>query len=80
MSFVEMRFGDRLAVEWHINEDVLDAAVPTLILQPVVENAIRHGISLGTSVGSLRIEATHRRANTRALGLGQRPWRAVAPD
>jgi two-component system LytT family sensor kinase/two-component system sensor histidine kinase LytS len=47
-------------VEWHIDEEVLDAAVPALILQPLVENAIRHGISLGTSVGSLGIEAARR--------------------
>jgi LytS/YehU family sensor histidine kinase len=60
LSIEQVRFGDRLAVEWHVDEEVLDAAVPTLILQPVVENAIRHGVSLGTSVGSLRIEAAQR--------------------
>jgi len=60
LSIEQVRFGDRMAVEWHIDEEVLDAAVPTLILQPVVENAIRHGISLATSVGSLGIGATRR--------------------
>jgi LytS/YehU family sensor histidine kinase len=69
LSIEQVRFGDRLAVEWHIDEDVLDAAVPTLILQPVVENAIRHGISLRTSVvGSLRIEAA-RQGQTLVLSV-----------
>jgi LytS/YehU family sensor histidine kinase len=60
LSIEQVRFGDRLTIEWDVEEDVLDAEVPTLILQPVVENAIRHGISRGTSVGSLRIEAGQR--------------------
>jgi two-component system LytT family sensor kinase len=41
----QVRFGDRLAVTWDVAPEALDAAVPTLLCQPVVENAIRHGLT-----------------------------------
>lgn len=41
----ETRFGDRLTVDWQVEPAALDALVPPLILQPIVENALKHGVS-----------------------------------
>ena len=55
------RFGDRLQVEFEIAPDTLDAAVPNMLLQPLVENAIRHGIA--RKVGGGRVDISARREN-----------------
>jgi hypothetical protein len=57
LSIELLRFGDRLTVRQMINADLLDALVPTLILQPLVENAIRHGVSKRRGAVTIRIEA-----------------------
>ncbi|MEP6907062.1 MAG: histidine kinase [Pseudoxanthomonas sp.] len=55
------RFKDRLTTQIYVAPDTLQCAVPSLVLQPIVENAIRHGI--GQRVGSDRIEIESRREN-----------------
>lgn len=57
------RFRDRLSVEIDVPPELLEAAVPTLILQPLVENSVRHGI--GTSRGPGRITVRARSADGR---------------
>lgn len=54
------RLGERLRVSWRLGPEVLAARVPSLLLQPLVENAIRHGIAPRTGGGHLdiAIEAT----------------------
>lgn len=54
----EARFGDRLAIRWRLQDAALDALVPPFILQPIIENAFRHGIAPRTDVSLLSIEAT----------------------
>jgi LytS/YehU family sensor histidine kinase len=65
LDIERVRFPDRLVVDLTIAPDVLDARVPNLILQPLVENAVRHGISKQIAVGRLQIDA--RRHNERLL-------------
>jgi len=51
------RFSDRLFVDWKIDPVTRDAYVPSFILQPLVENAIRHGISKQMKAGTIRISS-----------------------
>jgi signal transduction histidine kinase len=53
----QMRLGDRLSVEWNIAPEVLAARVPSLLLQPLVENAIQYGVASANRPGSVRILA-----------------------
>jgi signal transduction histidine kinase len=57
LAVERVRFADRLHVAMRIAPEALDAAVPHLCLQPIVENAIRHGIEASASSGALAIVA-----------------------
>jgi sensor histidine kinase YesM len=59
MDIEQVRFQDQLQVVWDLAPDTMDAAVPTLLWQPVLENAIRHGVSPLAGLG--RIVITSRR-------------------
>lgn len=55
-----LRFGDRLRVTYSVPEDIADAQVPTFILQPLVENALQHGLMDLPDGGTLQIGAEKR--------------------
>ena len=60
LSIEQLRFSDRLRVEIEVEPDLLDAAVPHMALQPIVENSIRHGIGRRANAGRIRIRAERR--------------------
>jgi signal transduction histidine kinase len=57
LDIEQMRLGDRLRVEWDVAQDVLCLKVPSLVLQPLVENAVQHGIAALNWPGELPIRA-----------------------
>jgi signal transduction histidine kinase len=56
----QARFADRLSVRFDIDDEARDGMVPSLILQPLVENAILHGIAPRAAAGSVSIAARRR--------------------
>jgi len=59
LEIEKLRFGERLNVVVEVAPETLDAQVPSLLLQPLVENAIRHGIARLSSGGNVCISASH---------------------
>jgi two-component system, LytTR family, sensor kinase len=67
----QTRFADRLVVRFDVQPDTLDGLVPNLILQPLVENAIKHGVARKSGAG--HIDVTTRRD-------GDKLWMEVRDD
>jgi two-component system, LytTR family, sensor histidine kinase AlgZ len=61
LAIEQVRFGKRLRVDWDIDVHAGRARVPPLVLQPLVENAVRHGIEPAVSGGRLWVSALARR-------------------
>ncbi len=59
LEIEQTRFADRLDVRMDVEPELLEARVPNLILQPLVENAIRHGVARSAAAGRIGI-AAHR--------------------
>jgi LytS/YehU family sensor histidine kinase len=57
LEIMQIRFQGKLQVDTHVDPEVLDALVPNLILQPLVENAIKHGVSKIEDGGRIEIRA-----------------------
>jgi hypothetical protein len=73
LDIERVRFMDRLQVEREIDAETRGALVPTLILQPLVENALRHGVGTRAGGGTMWIRA-RRRDQTLALEVEDQGW------
>jgi two-component system LytT family sensor kinase len=74
LSFIEdylsievMRFGDKLRFEKDVEDDTLDMLVPSMLLQPLVENCIKHGLSSKVEGGTIRIRTERADARVNLL-------------
>jgi signal transduction histidine kinase len=65
LEIEQARFGDRLHIDVDVEPVALDASVPNFVLQPLVENAVRHGV--GPKVAGGRIDISARRSGDRLL-------------
>lgn len=79
LEIEQIRFGDRLSVQWSLDASAAGARLPPLLLQPLVENAVRHGVEPSTSGAQLRISTLRRGStvvvkvtNSSPAGVGER--------
>lgn len=68
LAIEQVRFSDRLRVAWSVDASVRSALVPGFILQPLVENALRHGIAKRSEPGTIEI-AAHREGDSLVLSV-----------
>ena len=83
LDIQRVRFADWLTIEYDIGDSAVDCLVPRFVLQPLVENAIRHGLAGRSAAGTIRIRATVENDDARAARVrrrrGARPRGATRP-
>ena len=83
LEIEQARFGDRLTVAFAIDPETLDAQLPNLVLQPLVENSVRHAVAVRIEPGHIEVRA--RRVDdslelvVRDNGPGMPPGRLAVP-
>ena len=73
LEIEQTRFGDRLVVRYDVEAETLDAQVPNLILQPLVENSVRHAVAVRIEPGLHRDPGAPRGHEPGTVGARQRP-------
>ena len=71
-SLEQLRLGDRLAIDWEIEGAPRDALLPPMVLQPLLENAVYHGVEPGTGTGRVVVHIERRGA--RVLARIENPY------
>lgn len=80
LAIEQVRFSDRLQINWAIDSDLRNALVPEFILQPLVENAIRHGIGKRSEAGLIEIAAATANGELRLSVRDNGPGYAVTSE
>jgi len=68
----QLRLGERLAIDWELSAAPLDALLPPMVLQPLLENAVYHGVEPGTGTGRVAVRIERRGA--RVLARIENPY------
>ena len=58
MRIEQLRLGDRLRVDWQVDDSLADCAMPMLLLQPLVENAVYHGVARLPAGGTISVQVS----------------------
>jgi len=69
----QLRLGERLRMSWELDQAPVDAMLPALVLQPLLENAVYHGVEPGTGIGDVLVRIERR--GERVHMLIENPWR-----
>jgi len=79
LAIEQIRFGDRLQVQWNLDPEANAAKLPPLLLQPLVENAVRHGVEPSAAGAQVKISTVRRGGrvvlkvtNSSPAGVGER--------
>ena len=70
----QLRLGERLRLSWELDNAPVDAMLPALVLQPLLENAVYHGVEPGTGIGDVLVRIERR--GDRVLVRIENPWHA----
>ena len=60
LAIEQVRFGDRIAIEWSLDPEAVAAQLPPLLLQPLVENAVKHGVEPCATGARIRVSTQRR--------------------
>jgi two-component system, LytTR family, sensor histidine kinase AlgZ len=79
LDIEQVRFGARLSIVWELDDEAGSARVPPLILQPLVENAVRHGVEPSPEGGTVRIRTRVKAGRAQVVIANTVPGQASRP-
>lgn len=80
LDIMRVRFGDRLVIAVEADADVREALVPSLVLQPIVENAVTHGMADRPDIGHVAVRATRETGSLRLEVADDGPGLTAPPS